>query len=265
MISEAPGLEVRSAENGKTVISGYAAVYNSDSKLLYNPDPKRKGYFVERILPGAFDKVLRSNPDAFGKYNHTRVLGRTTSGTMLLSLDERGLRYTIYPKSTDADVVEGVQRGDVRGSSFAFRTPEDGSGERWGWLPDGTRLREVIDVEVLGDAGPVDNPAYDGTSSYVSKRSMELAAEEPPAEPGQESGQADSTDSAPEGDKNTDGEADSQVNQSESTADEPARDPAKEEGEPKPERSADAVLIDECIAKSAALKSKNLSAQLHAL
>jgi HK97 family phage prohead protease len=169
LIAEAPGLEVRQTENGRTVIRGYAALYNSDSQDL--------GGFVERITPGAFDAVLAKNPDVFGRYNHERLLARTSSGTMKLELDERGLRYTIYPKRADADVVESIERGDVRGSSFAFRT--SGKGEKWFKDASGRMIREIRSFDFLGDAGPVDNPAYPATEAFVSKRALEMARGEP--------------------------------------------------------------------------------------
>lgn len=169
MIGEAPGLHVNEDENGRTVIRGYAAVYNSDSQDL--------GGFVERIAPGAFDDVLSKNPDVFGRYNHERLLARTSSGTMTLELDERGLRYTIYPKHADADVVESISRGDVRGSSFAFRAK--GDGERWYKDKDGRTIREIRRFDFLGDAGPVDNPAYPATEAFVSKRALEMARAAP--------------------------------------------------------------------------------------
>jgi HK97 family phage prohead protease len=176
MIGEAPGLEVKTEENGKTVIRGYAAVFDSESQDL--------GGFVERILPGAFDDVLRANPDVFGKYNHSRVIGRTSSGTMKLSVDPRGLRYEISPPKAAADVVELIERGDVRGSSFAFRTR--GDGERWYKDERGRMVREIRRFDFLGDAGPVDTPAYLATETYVSKRALDMARGEdvpPPAEP----------------------------------------------------------------------------------
>ena len=168
LIAEAPGLEVRQNENGRTVIRGYAALYNSDSQDL--------GGFVERITPGAFDAVLAKNPDVFGRYNHDRLLARTSSGTMKLELDERGLRYTIYPKPADADVVQSIERGDVRGSSFAFRT--GGSNERWFKDDAGRMIREIRSFDFLGDAGPVDNPAYPATEAFVSRRALEMARNE---------------------------------------------------------------------------------------
>ena len=165
MIAEAPGLEVKQDENGRTVIRGYAAVFQSDSQDL--------GGFVERILPGAFDEVMRSNPDVFGKYNHERVIGRTSSGTMKLTVDPRGLRYEISPPRSAADVVELIERGDVRGSSFAFRTK--GDGERWYKDDKGRMIREIRRFDFLGDAGPVDTPAYMATEVYVSKRALDMA------------------------------------------------------------------------------------------
>jgi len=172
MIGEAPGLEVKTEENGKTVIRGYAAVFDSESQDL--------GGFVERVLPGAFDDVLRTNPDVFGKYNHSRVIGRTSSGTMKLTVDNRGLRYEISPPKAAADVVELIERGDVRGSSFAFRTK--GDGERWYKDERGRMVREIRRFDFLGDAGPVDTPAYLATETYVSKRALDMArGEQPPA------------------------------------------------------------------------------------
>lgn len=169
LISEAPGLEVRQTENGRTVIRGYAALYApAESQDL--------GGFVERILPGAFDSVLAKNPDVFGRYNHERLLARTSSGTMQLELDERGLRYTIYPKRADSDVVESIERGDVRGSSFAFRT--SGANERWFKDDRGRTVREIRSFDFLGDAGPVDNPAYPATEAFVSKRALDMARAE---------------------------------------------------------------------------------------
>ena len=165
LIAEQPGLEVKADENGRTVIRGYAAVFESESQDL--------GGFVEIVERGAFDEVMRGNPDVFGKYNHERVIGRTSSGTMRLMVDERGLRYEIDPPRSAADVVELIERGDVRGSSFAFRSkPAD---ESWQRDAGGRMIRRIKKFSFLGDAGPVDTPAYMATETYVSKRALEMA------------------------------------------------------------------------------------------
>ena len=168
LIAEQPGLEVKADENGRTVIRGYAAVFESESQDL--------GGFYEVVDRGAFDDVMRSNPDVFGKYNHERVIGRTSSGTMRLMVDERGLRYEIDPPRAAADVVELIERGDVRGSSFAFRSnPKD---ETWERDANGRMIRRIKKFSFLGDAGPVDTPAYLATETYVSKRALEMARDE---------------------------------------------------------------------------------------
>jgi len=168
LIAEQPGLEVKADENGRTVIRGYAAVFDSESQDL--------GGFVEIVERGAFDEVMGSNPDVFGKYNHERVIGRTSSGTMRLMVDERGLRYEIDPPRAAADVVELIERGDVRGSSFAFRSrPAD---ESWQRDANGRMIRRIKKFSFLGDAGPVDTPAYMATETYVSKRALEMAQAE---------------------------------------------------------------------------------------
>ena len=168
LIAEQPGLEVKADENGRTVIRGYAAVFESESQDL--------GGFHEIIERGAFDDVMRSNPDVFGKYNHERVIGRTSSGTMRLFVDDRGLRYEIDPPRSAADVVELIERGDVRGSSFAFRSnPKD---ETWQRDANGRMTRRIKKFSFLGDAGPVDTPAYLATETYVSKRALEQANEQ---------------------------------------------------------------------------------------
>lgn len=168
LISEAPGLHVKQDENGRTVIRGYAAVFESPSQDL--------GGFTEIIERGAFDEVMSANPDVFGKYNHERVIGRTSSGTMRLMVDERGLRYEIDPPKSAADVVELIERGDVRGSSFAFRS--SGADEEWQRDPQGRMIRRIKRFSYLGDAGPVDSPAYLATETYISQRARDMACNE---------------------------------------------------------------------------------------
>lgn len=152
----------------KPYITGYAAVFDSESRNL--------GGFVEVIHRRAFDKVLASRPDVVGVYNHDKnyLLGRTGNGTMTLTVDDYGLRYAIDPPETRADVVESVSRGDVVGSSFAFRTAEV-NGDVWSRRGDGTRLREIREIDLLDDVGPVVRPAYGAASVVVSRRALEMA------------------------------------------------------------------------------------------
>jgi HK97 family phage prohead protease len=172
MLSEAQ-FELRATENGEkqAVITGYGAVFNSESRNL--------GGFVETIHPAAFDEVLSSNPDVIGVFNHDRnlLLGRTSNGTMKLTTDAYGLRYEITPNTNTSigkDTVEWVRDRTVVGSSFAFAISKD-KGDSWSTDARGMRRREVRNIALLEDVGPVARPAYDSSSVVVSRRAIELA------------------------------------------------------------------------------------------
>lgn len=162
-------VEVREDENGKPVISGYAAVYDSRSNDL--------GGFVEIIRRGAFDDALRAKPDVTAKVQHqggVQVLGRTKNNTLKLWTDVRGLRYEISPPDTQAgrDIVTLIRRGDIDKSSFAFSVADPKVDQKWDF--DQTPpVRELLRVN-LHDVSPVSGPAYEGTS--VGLRSQALAS-----------------------------------------------------------------------------------------
>lgn len=148
-------------------ITGYAAVYNSLSKPMKTT---RGTTFRERIIPGAFADATTA--DVLARYNHELIIGRTKSGTLTLSLDARGLRYEITPPSSEAakHVVESIRRGDIDGSSFAFRTIQDG------WkIESGEAIRELRSLDLI-DVGPVDLPAY--TATAEGDHAVSLRAED---------------------------------------------------------------------------------------
>ncbi len=170
-------LEFREAD-GASTISGYAAVFNKETVIggMYG--------FREVIAPGAFDGAIK-NDDVRALFNHNpdMLLGRTVSGTLTLAADKKGLRYDVELPDTAVarDVRTLIKRGDVTGSSFAFRVPDNG--DEWNY--DETKagklpLRTIRTVE-LYDVSPVTYPAYPQTS--VSARSKAQAAETAKAEP----------------------------------------------------------------------------------
>ncbi len=120
-------------------------------------------------------------------FNHDSniVLGRTSSGTLELTSDSKGLRYVVTPPVSRADVLELIARKDVAGSSFAFTVGKDGEGFRPG--EDGKAIRQIREVNGLYDVGPVLTPAYPSTSASVAMRSYAawLASQETPEPAGQ--------------------------------------------------------------------------------
>jgi uncharacterized protein len=139
-------------------IGGYAAKFNKESRNL--------GGFIEIVQPTFFNKSRGDNwPDVMARYNHTMLIGTTAAGTLQLRVDEIGLDYEVVPPQSRADVVELVQRGDVRKSSFAFRLPGEG-GDDWGMTEQGYPKRSLISGQLV-DVAPVDDPAYLDTTTAL--------------------------------------------------------------------------------------------------
>lgn len=166
-------IEFREAESRK--VEGYASVFNSRSKDL--------GGFTEIIDPAAFNGVIERS-DVLALLNHDQdrgVLARSRKGvgSLTLTVDERGLHYSFDAPNTALgnELVEGLKRGDISTSSFAFTV----AGEKWTKEEDGSYLRTITQIDKLFDVSPVYNEAYEDTS--VALRSLEqVRAEEPKEE-----------------------------------------------------------------------------------
>lgn len=149
--------ELRAAGDAKSPrLAGYAAVFNSPSQDL--------GGFTETVMPGAFKRSLASDRDPLALVQHMPqlVLGRRSAGTLRLTEDARGLAFEIDmpPTQAAADLLVSVQRGDIRGASFAFSVPAGGDNwqERGGYV-----IRELREVN-LHEITVTANPAYLDTS-----------------------------------------------------------------------------------------------------
>jgi len=153
-------IELRKSETGTTA-AGYAAVFNAESSPIYD-------MFREIIKPGAFARSLSDGSDIVALYGHEMndVLGRTSAGTLKLSEDATGLAFEIALPDTSLgrDVATLLQRGDLKGASFGFRTrsatwPEAKSA-------DGLPIRELLDVELI-EISLTAFPAYPDTSAAL--------------------------------------------------------------------------------------------------
>ncbi len=154
--------EIRTVQ-GRT-LEGYAAVFNNPADI---------GDFTETIAPGAFRQALQDNKDILALVDHdsARVIGRTRSGSLKLSEDSHGLKYTIdVPNTQDGnDILELARRGDLGGMSFGFTIPENG--ETW----DG-KTRTLTGVELLEISVVSAWPAYDGTTVNARSKTPRLNA-----------------------------------------------------------------------------------------
>ncbi|MBS1372065.1 MAG: HK97 family phage prohead protease [Lentisphaeria bacterium] len=181
--STAAPVELRVSGDGRAVLAGYAAVFpdGTDGSCY------RYGSVTETIAPGAFARALRDKQDVRALFNHDsgNLLGRLSSGTLRLQEDQTGLRYEIdLPDTTQGrDVRTLVERGDLSGSSFAFRVKTET------WRKDDTNpncyLREIGDVDLI-EVGPVTFPAYAGTQAAMRSEDIEALEAEAEAATGSE-------------------------------------------------------------------------------
>lgn len=162
--STLPMVSTRSVVGEKII--GYASVFYDGT-----PETEFRPWYdsevAERIGCHAFDGI--GGDDVRGLFNHdpSLVLGRTASGTLSLTVDDRGLGYSITADHTPiaAAVVPALMRGDISGSSFAFKIlADDVREEGEGYI------REIQRVELF-DVGPVTYPAYEAASAGLSERS----------------------------------------------------------------------------------------------
>lgn len=157
-------VELRAVEGGGTVAAGYAALFNSPTEI--------GGAWIETIARGAFSQALDGDVLALIAHDQSRVIGRTSAGTLRLKEDERGLAVEIdLPDTTDGrDLAVQLKRGDIKGMSFGFRVTHDEWDETVS--PPARTIHEVELIEVSAVA----RPAYPDTE--LGLRSLESARKE---------------------------------------------------------------------------------------
>jgi HK97 family phage prohead protease len=154
-------VSVRARPGNGLGFKGRAAVYNKRTWI----GPPKFGFW-EEIAPGAFDRAI-SDDDVRFLVDHDpgKVLARTSSGTLRLSVDKRGLNVDadMADVSYARDLAVLLERGDLGEMSFAFVSGT----EEWTTLKDGADLRRLVDFEQVLDVSCVAYPAYDGTEAAM--------------------------------------------------------------------------------------------------
>jgi HK97 family phage prohead protease len=148
------GMERRAGElraAGRQLV-GYAARFGTPAKI---------GGFTETIRAGAFRASLATpGRDVLALVDHdpARLLARTSSGTLTLTEDARGLAFVIDIPETQLgrDILALAERRDLGGMSFGFRATD----EAWPTRDQ----RELRAVDLIEISIVTAFPAYDSTS-----------------------------------------------------------------------------------------------------
>ncbi|MGY4803449.1 HK97 family phage prohead protease [Teichococcus aerofrigidensis] len=140
-------------------LEGYAASFGVPAQI---------GGFVEVIQPGAFRAALLMKTDVLALVDHDpgRLLARTSSGTLRLEEDAKGLRFELDVPDTQLgrDVLALAERRDLGGMSFGFRVKD----EAW---PTRDR-RELRAVDLIEVSIVQAHPAYSQTTISARARTM---------------------------------------------------------------------------------------------
>lgn len=152
-------MEVRTA--GPKIV-GHCVLFDTRSRDL--------GGFVEVVKPQAVDRAMEASVVCLYNHDAGAVLGRTPK-TLSLRKDNRGLAFELVPANTTAgrDAFELVQRGDVTGASFGFKTLKDA------WRKEASlHIRELLDIEIA-EISLTAFPAYAETDVSIAQRSLQAA------------------------------------------------------------------------------------------
>lgn len=150
--------EIRSGEDGRKMIAGYAVRWEQLSNPIW-------GIFREKFTRGSFSQSLMDRKDdIFATWQHDvrDTIGRSPN-TLTLREDDNGLWYEIDPPSWAERFVETIERGDVRGSSFTFVCRAEG----WDYDSDPDYAIRTITRADLFEVAPVTLPAYPQSSAGV--------------------------------------------------------------------------------------------------
>ena len=153
------------ADNNETdemKIEGYFVIFNSETKLFEN--------YYEEISDKAFKDIDLTDIRALADHDTAKVLGRTKSQTLSLTVDDKGLYGEITINKNDSEAVnlyERVKRGDIDQCSFGFNILDETMDTR----ADGSTKWTITEIELF-EVSVVTFPAYADTA--VEARSEQM-------------------------------------------------------------------------------------------
>lgn len=161
---------IKAVDNEKMIVEGYALRFNTLSNDL--------GGFVETISPQALKDADLSDVRCLIDHDSSKVLGRTTSKTLDLKVDDEGLyfRCQLPDTSYSRDLYENIRVGNINQCSFGFILDDDG--DTIEKRDDGLFKRTLNKIRSLFDVSVVTYPAYNDTDVAPALRSIEAVKEQ---------------------------------------------------------------------------------------
>ncbi len=153
-----------SLDDGRDIVGTAAVFFDGSRKTEFRIGNNK----FERIESTAFDRAIIQRDDVIACLDHNpnKLLGRTSSHTLQLDIDRKGLHYRVAAGDTSAyhTTYGMIRRGEIRGSSFlAYLAPTDFNEFR----ENGRLIRSIHNVSLLKDVSPCTRPCYKATTASV--------------------------------------------------------------------------------------------------
>ena len=145
------------------ILSGRPVVYESPTEIH-----DIGGSYIEIVKRGALDGADLGDVRLLVGHDATRIPLARTPRTMSLEVDADGLTFRAQLPDTEAgkEAFQAVERGDIRGLSFAFTVPEGGDE-----YDPKTNTRTINRIAKVYECTLTAFPAYEST--YVSAESRD--------------------------------------------------------------------------------------------
>ena len=156
----------------KPTVEGDKALLLVGRPILYETPSEisdESGNFTEIIQRGALDNADMSDVRLLVGHDFSRLPLARTPKTLKLSLDEQGLLFEATLPDTEAgkEAFLAVQRGDIKGLSFAFTIPEGGDSYN-----AETNTRRITRIAKLYECSLTAFPAYRETVVSAESRAV---------------------------------------------------------------------------------------------
>ena len=148
------------------ILSGRPVVYDSATQIN-----DIGGSYIEIIRRGALDGADVSDVRLLVGHDATRIPLARTPRTMSLEVDADGLTFRAQLPDTEAgrEAYQAVERGDIRGLSFAFTVPDDGDE-----YDPKTNTRTIKRIAKVYECTLTAFPAYESTTVSAESRDSRL-------------------------------------------------------------------------------------------
>lgn len=160
----APIFEVRAKDeqDESYIVEGYATTFNDEYVLMTDGEGNE---YKETVIREAFDDNTDTKDVIFVKDHEGTVFARTKNNTLVLSLDDHGLKVTadLSKTSSARAAYEEIKSGMYDQMSFAFIVDDDDYDKK-------KRLRTIRHISKLFDVSFVGFPANPNTDISVATR-----------------------------------------------------------------------------------------------